>query len=108
MLETLIKWHYDYLGAETPLHFSCFHPQYKMQNLPPTPAKTLIRARQMAKAHGLHYVYIGNLYTNDGENTYCPQCKQLLIEHYGYNITRNEVTHGDCSYCQYKVFGVWS
>jgi len=65
--------------ALVPLHFSAFHPDYKMPDVPGTPPATLVRARNIALAHGLHYVYTGNVHNQDGGPTYCPPCKTPLI-----------------------------
>lgn len=106
-LQTLCKWMVKNMGAETPLHFSRFHPDYRMKNLPPTPADTLERARNIARSEGLHYVYIGNLTTPDGENTRCSKCNKLLIARRRYTILQNHLQNGRCPDCQTEVYGVW-
>lgn len=102
----LARWIVASLGAETPLHFSRFFPQYQMQNLPPTPAETLLRARDIARSEGLCYVYIGNLSLPGAENTYCPACGRLLVERHGYTVTQNAVSNGKCP-CGKDIVGIW-
>jgi pyruvate formate lyase activating enzyme len=102
------RWIYSELGAEVPLHISRFFPMYQLKNLPPTPASTLNRAREIALEVGLNFVYVGNLPGNPGENTYCPQCKNVLIERRGYNIGEVQITpEGKCPYCGRTIPGVW-
>lgn len=105
--KSLSKWVKENMGPETPLHFSRFHPDYLMKNLPPTPGETLIKARDIARAEGLKNVYIGNIASPDGENTYCPQCGELLIKRTGYTIDVNKIKDGLCPKCSTKIYGVW-
>lgn len=91
-LRELSRWVYENLGKDTPLHFNRFHPHYKMKDLPPTPVKTLDRARALALEEGMRFVYVGNVPGHQHENTYCPECGTLLIargffEVQEYNIT---------------------
>lgn len=106
-LKNLSSWIFANLGAETPLHFSRFYPQYRMQHLPPTSSETLLRARATAYEAGLHYVYLGNLPYTEGENTYCPGCKKILISRGGYQILLNNVEDGRCASCKKEIYGVW-
>ncbi|PKL67080.1 MAG: AmmeMemoRadiSam system radical SAM enzyme [Methanobacteriales archaeon HGW-Methanobacteriales-1] len=85
-LKSLIKFMAEEVGSEVPLHFTRFFPQYKMENVAPTPIETLINARDMARDAGMRYVYVGNAPGLDGENTYCYNCGQLLIERNGYGV----------------------
>ncbi len=102
----LARWIASNLGAETPLHFSRFFPQYQMKNLPPTPAETLRRAKTIAHEEQLCYVYIGNLSLEGAENTYCPSCKQLVIERRGYTVVGNTIRNGKCP-CGKEIGGIW-
>ena len=77
------------VSPDIPLHFSRFYPQYKMSNKKPTDLRKLVEAKKIAESTGLRYVYIGNTQIPDANNTYCPNCKYLLIERYGYNISKN-------------------
>lgn len=107
MLRDLCRWVAANLGRETPLHFSAFHPDFKMHNLPPTPLTTLERARQIARAEGLYHVYIGNVMSRDGETTSCHGCGEKLIERRRYTILRNVLQDGRCPKCKTEVYGVW-
>jgi pyruvate formate lyase activating enzyme len=80
---------------------------YKMRHLPPTSLQMLETARDIAISEGLEYVYIGNRRTEKGENTYCPQCRRLLIERVGYTIVQNRLDRGTCPDCGAAIFGVW-
>ena len=106
-IRQLAHWVKTNLGAETPLHFSRFFPQYKMRHLPPTSEKTLDMAREIAMGEGLDYVYIGNISSEQGQNTYCPSCKVLLIERSGYTILQNRLKDGRCPDCGKEIYGVW-
>ncbi len=106
-LRDLCRWIAKNMGTETPLHFSRFFPRYKMKNLPPTPATTLDRAREIARAEGLKHVYIGNVMSKDGENTLCPACGKMLIERSRYTIITNNLKDGACPACGHKVHGIW-
>lgn len=106
-IRELARWVKVNLGGETPLHFSGFTPKYKMQHLPPTSLKTLEMAREIAISEGLDYVYIGNVRSKEGENTYCPGCKSLLIERKGYFILQNRLKDGHCPDCGKEIYGVW-
>ncbi len=88
----LSRWVYKNLGKDTPLHFTCFYPQYKMKDLPRTPVETLERAHSIAVEEGMRFVYVGNVAGHPYENTYCPECGTLLIDRsfmevQEYNIT---------------------
>ncbi len=106
-IKEMAKWIKGNLGEFVPLHFTRFYPTYKLKNLPPTPPSTLIRARELAKAEGLKYVYTGNLPGNDGENTYCHKCGKLLIKRLGFFIKENKIKSGKCPYCGEKIPGVF-
>ena len=106
-IRELSRWVKANLGGETPLHFSRFFPRYKMRNLPPTSLKTLDVAREIAISEGLDYVYIGNIQSKAGQNTYCPGCKGLLIERSGYTILQCRLKDGCCPDCGKEIYGVW-
>ncbi len=97
-LRDLSKFVYD-LGEDTPLHFSRFSPFYKMKDAPETEMKTLRKARDIALDEGLNYVYIGNVFANEAENTYCPSCGETVIGRVGFNINETNLTKNKCSNC---------
>jgi len=93
---------------QCPVHFSRFVPLYKLTQLPPTPVKTLEKARETAIRAGLHYVYIGNVPGHEAESTFCPSCKKVVIERRGYVIVRSALTRGRCSFCGTAIPGLWN
>jgi pyruvate formate lyase activating enzyme len=93
--------------TDTPLHFSRFHPEYKLEHLPPTPAAILNTAAAIAREAGLKHVYVGNLPGAGHSNTVCPSCGQKVIERSGFTIVSNSLKSGRCS-CGASVSGVWS
>jgi pyruvate formate lyase activating enzyme len=95
------------VGIETPWHVSQFYPTYKLTDQPRTPVATLRRARQIGLDAGLRYVYEGNVPGEGGENTYCPNCKELLIQRYGFYIETNRIAAGKCPHCAFELDGVW-
>ena len=106
-IRDLCRWVVANLGRETPLHFSRFFPRYKLKRLPPTPADTLDRAREIARAEGLFHVYVGNILRPDGGNTFCHACGRLLIERRRYVIVANHLAEGRCPACKTEVHGTW-
>lgn len=101
----LARWIKTNLGADVPLHYSQFHPQYLLKNLPPTPQATLETAHSISRAEGLKYVYLGNLPGHPAESTYCPKCETILIERKGYRIYRNALNHNQCPKCSEVIPG---
>jgi len=100
----------DFLAAlspDIPWHLSGFYPAYKLTNLPPTPARTLIAARELALARGLHYVYTGNRPGIPGEDTVCPHCGATVIRRDGYRISVNRLRAGACPDCGAAIPGLW-
>jgi pyruvate formate lyase activating enzyme len=105
-IEAESKWIMKELGPDVPLHFTAFHPDYKMNDIPATPASTLTRARDIAIAEGLNYVYTGNVHDTEGGTTYCPQCRAPLIVRDWYRIDAYHVTpEGKCPGCHATVAG---
>ena len=99
-LKAMSDWVMRELGADVPLHFTAFHPDYKMTDLPRTPAATLTRARTIAQRAGLHYVYTGNVHDREGGTTFCASCAKPLIVRDWHEIVRYELTdHGRCRHC---------
>ncbi len=93
------KWIVDNLGEDTPVHFSRFHPDYKMKDLIATPMSTLSRAFEIAHEEGLKFIYLGNVPHGDYENTYCPKCGDLLIERIGFSTKSHYAKGGKCQKC---------
>ena len=113
-IEQLTDWILGHLGPDIPLHFTAFHPDFKMMDRGPTPAETLFRAQQIAYAKGLHYVYTGNVHDAVGSSTYCPECRKLIVERDWYALGDYNIKKGNCAFCQapipghfYDVAGTW-
>lgn len=106
-LKKLSKFVYEECGAETPLHFTKFHPDYQLLNLPPTPVSTLERARNIAMDIGLKYVYVGNVPGHPGNHTYCPKCNKIVIERQGFFIKSLNMKNGKCAFCGELIKGVF-
>ena len=105
-ITAMSKWIKNELGADVPLHFSAFHPDYKMQDIPATPSGTLSRARNIAIQEGLQYVYTGNVHNQEGDTTYCPSCHAALIERDWYQINQYRLTKsGHCPDCDTAIAG---
>ncbi|WP_094226606.1 AmmeMemoRadiSam system radical SAM enzyme [Methanolobus psychrotolerans] len=99
-IREMSKWIHDNLGADTPVHFTRFHPYYKLQDIPSTSLKSLERAYEIAKEEGLSYVYLGNVPGTEYENTFCPKCGELLIQRGMFSIELNRLTDGrTCPHC---------
>ncbi|MEW6481895.1 MAG: AmmeMemoRadiSam system radical SAM enzyme [bacterium] len=95
------------IGEETPWHISRFHPNYKMLSLPPTPVSFIEKAREIGEKAGLRYVYSGNIPGDAGENTYCYQCKEPIINRFGFSVLENALKDGACPHCKAKIDGVF-
>lgn len=108
-ITAMSQWIMTELGPDVPLHFSAFHPDHKMPEVPATPPATLVRARDIAMQEGLHYVYTGNVRYREGDTTYCPQCHAALIERDWYQIGHYRLTRdGHCPDCGAAVVGRFS
>lgn len=101
MLKKLAKFIFKELGSDVPWHLSKFSPEisWKLKECAPTPEDAIFKAHELGKNAGLKYVYVGNIYSTDKENTYCPNCGQLAIKRLGYSITRYD-KNGHCANCQ--------
>jgi pyruvate formate lyase activating enzyme len=105
-LMEMTQWVVENLGPDVPMHFTAFHPDWKMRNLPPTPASTLTLARQIALKNGVHYAYTGNVHDSSGGSTYCHHCGQQLIERDWYVINHWHLTpEGKCPQCNTPCAG---
>jgi pyruvate formate lyase activating enzyme len=103
----LVRWIKTNLGVDVPVHFTQFHPEYLLKNLPLTPVPTLERAKAIADAEGLHYVYIGNVPGHPAQNTYCPKCRHLLVERVGLTTSQMLIRKGSCPFCKQPIPGMW-
>ncbi len=109
MISRMCDWLLENLGPDYPLHFSRFHPQYKLDHLPPTPVGILLDARSIALKAGLHHVYIGNVPgLPEAETTFCPSCRKGVVERLTYFIRSLNIEDGKCKFCGAKIAGVWS
>jgi pyruvate formate lyase activating enzyme len=107
-IRKMSQWIVKELGPDVPVHFTRFHPTYRMTNLPQTPTSTLDACRQIAFDAGIHYAYAGNVPTHPGENTYCHSCHTELVRRVGYQVKSNEIKEGKCSKCGTAIPGVWT
>jgi len=103
----LSRWILEHLGPDVPVHFTAFHPDFKLRNIPGTPPETLHEARQVALEVGLHYVYEGNI-RSEGAHTFCPSCKTLLIRRSWHDVQENHLKNGCCPKCGLAIPGRWA
>jgi pyruvate formate lyase activating enzyme len=108
MMDALAAWVLREAGPDVPIHFTRFHPDYQLLNLPPTPVKTIERAREIAMAKGLRYVYVGNVPGHPGNHTYCPSCRKVVIRRENFFVDELHVKGGRCEYCRTPIAGVWA
>ncbi|MCA1826150.1 MAG: AmmeMemoRadiSam system radical SAM enzyme [Myxococcales bacterium] len=106
-IDAMTRWIRANLGPDRPLHFTAFHPDFKMLDKPPTPPSTLTRAREIGLGNGLHYIYTGNVHDESGGTTYCPTCGEPLIGRDWYRLTKWSITSGGCRKCGTKIPGVF-
>jgi pyruvate formate lyase activating enzyme len=106
-LTEMTKWIAKELGPDVPLHFSAFHPDYRMRDVPRTPPATLRRARAIAMREGLRYVYTGNVHDREGDTTLCPACGAAVLERDWYEILGSSLDHGRCAACGTAIAGRW-
>jgi pyruvate formate lyase activating enzyme len=107
-LEQITQWVVENLGKDVPWHFTAFHPDWRMRDVPPTPVKTLSRAREIAVKNGVRYAFTGNVHDPSGQATYCYNCGAPLIGRDGYEITAWHLTaEGTCQECGTRCAGVF-
>ena len=106
-IRNMCRWIRENIGDTVPVHFTRFHPEYRLQNSPPTPIATLKGALAVARSESLKFVYIGNVPGHEAENTYCPKCGKAVIRRSGYSIVENSLKNGKCPYCGTRIPGVW-
>ncbi|MDH5376723.1 MAG: AmmeMemoRadiSam system radical SAM enzyme [Gammaproteobacteria bacterium] len=106
-LNEMTQWVVEHLGSDVPMHFTAFHPEWKMMDIGSTPQSTLTRAREIALKNGVHHAYTGNVHDKSGESTYCSSCHNILIGRDWYVLSDwNLDEHGRCQYCQHPLAGV--
>lgn len=109
VIRRMCDWLLENVGPDYPLHFSRFHPQHKLDHLPPTPVSILTEARAVARKAGLHYVYIGNVQgVSEAETTLCPNCKKVVVERFIYLVRAVNIEDGRCKFCGSNIAGVWA
>ena len=101
----MCQWIATELGPDVPLHFSAFHPDFKLNDRGPTPLATLRAAYDLARGAGLRYVYTGNVFDPEHQHTYCPGCGRDVSRREGYTISRFELRSGCCDHCQTPIAG---
>jgi pyruvate formate lyase activating enzyme len=105
-LDAMTSWIVEHLGVDVPVHFSAFHPDYRMLDVPPTPPATLTRARDIARRNGVRYAYTGNVHDRDGDTTACPTCDAAVIERDWYDIRSYRLDgEGKCRACGTQLAG---
>jgi pyruvate formate lyase activating enzyme len=104
----MCRWLSDNGFKKVPIHFSRFHPTFKLEQLPPTPIDILNKAVQIASGEGLQYIYTGNVPGNEISDTICPKCHSTLIVRHGYTVASNSLTSGKCNKCGTNIDGVWN
>jgi len=104
----LARWVKENVGPDVPVHFTRFHPMYRLKNLSPTPVERLDKAYEIAKAEGLHYVYVGNVPGHPAQNTICPKCGKIVIGRHGFWVSEMNIEDGKCKFCGYSIPGIWS
>jgi pyruvate formate lyase activating enzyme len=107
-IDEMTRWVVEKLGADVPMHFSAFHPDWKMLDVPPTPKASLIRAREIAINNGVRYAFTGNVHNEAGDSTFCHQCGEKLIGRDWYELTDWKLTaDGKCPSCGSACAGVF-
>ena len=104
-VKRMSDWCYDNLGPDVPLHFTAFHPDFRLQNRPATPPETLIACHEIARERGLNYVYTGNVHDRSRQTTYCPQCRAAVIERDWYLLGGYRIQANACANCGHAIAG---
>ena len=107
-IDRLCDWFLRELGPDVPLHFSAFHPDFRMRDVPPTPPATCKRAREQALRHGIRYVYSGNIHDESSQSTYCPGCGAAVIERDWYELGAYRLDGSRCVECGTAIAGRYS
>jgi pyruvate formate lyase activating enzyme len=104
-IQNMSYWILENLGDSVPLHFTAFHPDFKMRDKQPTPPETVIKARSIALREGIKYCYAGNIHYREGHTTFCPECKTPLIVRDWHDIIQNNLLSGNCHKCGAVISG---
>ncbi len=104
-IKRMCQWIIEELGPDVPLHFSAFHPDFKLTDRVSTPLATLLTAYDIARQAGLRYVYTGNVVDREHQHTYCPNCGRVVIQRSGYDISDFSIRAGRCMFCQAPIAG---
>jgi pyruvate formate lyase activating enzyme len=107
-IRAMSAWIVEHLGPDVPLHFSRFHPAYRLTHLPPTPVETLEKAIGIAREAGLRFVTIGNVPGHRYNSTYCPHCQERLVHRVGFAVLANSIKDGKCGSCGERIPGIWA
>jgi len=111
-IRSMAKWIHQQLGPDVPVHYTCFHPTYKLSNLPRTPVSSVENARRVSMEEGLRYVYVGNVPHgpdgHPGESTYCHNCHQRIVHRIGFEVRDLQIKDGQCTHCHAAIPGLWS
>ncbi|MBD3226159.1 MAG: AmmeMemoRadiSam system radical SAM enzyme [Caldithrix sp.] len=107
-IKRMVDWILQHLGSDIPIHFTAFHPDFKMTDTPPTPPQTLQKARKTAIDMGIKYCYVGNIMDSASQTTYCPGCGKPLIERSWHNVSNNLIADGYCPDCHTAINGIWT
>jgi pyruvate formate lyase activating enzyme len=102
------EWILKNLGDSIPLHFTAFHPDFKMMDKEKTPERTLTKARKIAVEMGIKYCYVGNVHNSEGQTTYCPNCKEKLIKRDWHSVMSNNIIKGKCKKCGQVIEGIFN
>jgi pyruvate formate lyase activating enzyme len=105
--QRLSEWMLENIGDDVPLHFTAFHPDFKLRDKPRTPPESLHRARDLAMSMGLKFVYEGNIYS-DGAHTICPGCHKVIVRRSWHDVLTNKLYEGKCAHCGTKIPGVFT
>src|SRR5262249_26351631 len=105
--ERMCDWIMNNLGDDVPVHFTAFHPDFKLMNRPHTPAATLVRARKQALQAGIKYAYVGNVYDLERQSTYCGNCEEVLIERDWFDLGVYRLKGNHCAFCGHVIPGVF-
>jgi pyruvate formate lyase activating enzyme len=106
-IRAMCKWIVQHLGPDVPLHFSRFHPNFRLTHLPPTPIRALEKARAIAREVGINFSTIGNVPGHLYNSTFCPDCNEKLIHRVGFSVLANNVVDGKCRFCEREIPGIW-